>query len=155
MQGPSPDPIQCVLTNLTGRLHSPAFADLARHPEHLRAFTRSRKLPLPKLVACLCGFRGGSVQSEVDSFFAHMDTDLSILRRLSDRALAKARAKLHVPALRGLNRGGVQAPEAAPGPGECQWPEPAYLAGRYGDQGAGRQLGGAAQSIGGAVRASR
>ncbi|MFT7401479.1 MAG: hypothetical protein ACI83N_001070 [Hydrogenophaga sp.] len=55
------------------------------------------------MVACLCGFRGGSVQSEVDSFFAHTDTDLSVLRRLSERALAKARAKLHVPALRGLN----------------------------------------------------
>jgi hypothetical protein len=55
------------------------------------------------LVACLCGFRGGSVQSEVDSFFAHMDADLSVLRWLSDRALAKARSKLHVPALWGLN----------------------------------------------------
>ena len=100
---PRPDPIHCVLTNLTEHFHSPAFADLARHPEHPRAFTRSRKLPLLKLVACLCGFRGGSVQSEVDSFFAHMDTDLSVLRRLSERALAKARAKLHVPALWGLN----------------------------------------------------
>jgi hypothetical protein len=100
---PSPDPIQCVLTNLTEHLHSPAFADLARHPEHPRAFTRSRKLPLPTLIACLCGFRGGSVQSELDSFFAHMDTGLSVLRQLSDRALAKARAKLHIPALWGLN----------------------------------------------------
>jgi hypothetical protein len=100
---PRPDPIQCVLTNLTEHLHSPAFAALARHPEHPRVFTRSRKLPLPTLIACLCGFRGGSVQSEVDSFFAHMDTGLSVLRQLSDRALAKARAKLHVPALWGLN----------------------------------------------------
>ena len=100
---PRPDPIHCVLTNLTGHLHSPAFAALARHPEHPGAFTRSRKLPLPTLIACLCGFRGGSVQSEVDSFFAHMDADLSVLRWLSDRALAKARAKLHVPALWGLN----------------------------------------------------
>jgi hypothetical protein len=105
---PSPDPIQCVLSNLTEHLHSPDFADLARHPEHPRAFTRSRKLPLPKLIACLCGFRGGSVQSEVDSFFAHMDTDLSVLRQLSDRALARARAKLHIPALWGLNAKLVQ-----------------------------------------------
>jgi hypothetical protein len=28
-----------------------------------------------------------------------MDTGLSVLRPLSDRALAKARAKLHIPAL--------------------------------------------------------
>jgi hypothetical protein len=100
---PRPDPIQCVLTNLIEHLHSPAFADLARHPDHPRAFTRSRKLPLPTLIACLCGFRGGSVQSELDSFFAHMDTGLSVLRQLSDRARALARAKLHIPALWGLN----------------------------------------------------
>jgi hypothetical protein len=41
--------------------------------------------------------------SEVDSFFAHLDTDLSVLRQLSDRGLAEARAKLHIPALWGLN----------------------------------------------------
>jgi hypothetical protein len=58
---PRPDPIQCVPANLTEHLQSPAFADLARHPDHPRAFTRSRKLPLPKLVAYLCGFRGGGV----------------------------------------------------------------------------------------------
>lgn len=97
------DAIQSVLANLREHLQSPAFAALARHRDHPRAFTRSRKLPLPKLVACLCGFRGGSVQSELDSFFAHMGTGLDVLRSISDRALAKARAKLHVPALWALN----------------------------------------------------
>jgi hypothetical protein len=32
-----------------------------------------------------------------------MDTDLSVLLQLSDRALAKGHAKLHTPALWGLN----------------------------------------------------
>lgn len=59
------DAIQSVLTSLSEQLQSPAFAALARHRDHPHAFTRSRKLPLPTLVACLCGFRGGSVQSEL------------------------------------------------------------------------------------------
>ena len=97
------DAIQSVLANLCEQLQSPAFAALARHRDHPRAFTRSRKFPLPKLVACLCGFRGGSVQSELDSFFAYMGTGLDVLRSISDRARALARAKLHVPALWALN----------------------------------------------------
>jgi hypothetical protein len=64
------------------------------------------------LVAALCGFRGGSVQSELDSFFAHMGGECGaagLLRHVSDRALAKARSKLHVPALWDLNARLVQA----------------------------------------------
>jgi hypothetical protein len=78
----------------------------ARHPDFPTAFTRSRKLPLPTLVAALCGFRGGSVQSELDAFFAHQDSECvgaGLLRHVTDRALAKARSKLHVPALWALN----------------------------------------------------
>lgn len=78
----------------------------ARHPDFPTAFTRSRKLPLPTLVAALCGFRGGSVQSELDTFFAHKHGECvgaGLLRHVTDRALAKARSKLHVPALWALN----------------------------------------------------
>jgi len=103
MLHPRHQAIECVLSSLSERLQSPDFAAQARHRNHPRAFTRSRKLPLPTLVACLCGFRGGSVQSELDSFFAHIGTQLDVLRSVSDRALAKARAKLHVPALWALN----------------------------------------------------
>lgn len=63
-------------------------------------------MPLPTLVATLCGFRGGSVQSELDSFFAYKGGECSgagLLRYVTDRALAKARSKLHVPALWALN----------------------------------------------------
>lgn len=68
------------------------------------AFTRSRKLPLQRWWPACAGFVGAAAcTSEVDSFFDHMGTGLSVLRQPSDRVLAKARAKLHVPALWGLN----------------------------------------------------
>lgn len=54
-------------------------------------------------MAALCGFRGGSVQSELDSFFAYRAAECGLLRHVTDRALAKARSKLHVPALWDLN----------------------------------------------------
>lgn len=88
--------------DLSDHLHSPAFADLARSPDHPHAFTRTRKLPLPTLLGALLSFRGGSVQSELHAFFASLNTGgAGVL--VSDRALAKARAKLHVPALWALN----------------------------------------------------
>ena len=91
---------------MSEHIQSPAFAAEARHPKFPTAFTRSRKLPLPTLVAALCGFRGGSVQSELDSFFAHKGGECvgaGLLRHVTDRAFAKARSKLHVPALWALN----------------------------------------------------
>lgn len=96
---------------MSEHIRSPAFAAEARHPKFPTAFTRSRKLPLPTLVAALCGFRGGSVQSELDSFFAHKGGecgDAGLLRHVTDRAFAKARSKLHVPALWALNTRLVQ-----------------------------------------------
>ena len=53
-------------------------------------------------MGALLSFRGASVQSELDAFFASLGTHgAGVL--VSDRALAKARAKLHVPALWALN----------------------------------------------------
>ena len=56
-------------------------------------------------------FRGGSVQSALDAFFPSLGAvGADVL--VSDRALAKARSKLHVPALWALNDrllSGVQA----------------------------------------------
>jgi hypothetical protein len=75
---------------------------LARSPDHPQAFTRARKLPLPTLLGALLSFRGASVQSELDAFFASLRPDGAAVL-VSDRALAKARAKLHVPALWALN----------------------------------------------------
>lgn len=75
---------------------------MARSPDHPQAFTRARKLPLPTLLVTLLSFRGASVQSELDAFFASLQTHGSTLL-VSDRARALARSKLHVPALWALN----------------------------------------------------
>ncbi len=91
------------MTGFCLHLHSPAFAESARSPDHPpSAFTRARKLPLPILVTALLSFRGGIAQNELDGFFADLGViDLSALA--SDRAPAKARSKLHVPVLWALN----------------------------------------------------
>lgn len=96
---------------------SPAFAQLARHPDFPEAFTRVRKLPLPALVATLLVMRSGSQQALLDTFF----TDLcrpaggraGLLRVVSDRAFAKARSHLHRPALSWLNDWLLDRAEAA------------------------------------------
>lgn len=93
---------QSFLTDFRDHLHSPGFAQMARSPDHPKAFTRSRKLPLPTLIAALLSFRGGSVQSELDAFFDHLGAK-GAAALVSDRALAKARSKLNVPALWALN----------------------------------------------------
>lgn len=88
------------------QLNSDAFAQRARHPDFPRAFTRTRKLPLPALVGSLMCLRG-TVQSGLDHFFGSLcsaaDGALSVLRHASDRAFAKARSRLHQPALAWLN----------------------------------------------------
>lgn len=88
--------------DFSDHLHSRAFADLARDPDHPNAFTRTRKLPLPTLLGALLSFRGASVQSELDAFFASLSSCGSPAL-VSDRALARARSRLHVPALWALN----------------------------------------------------
>jgi Transposase DDE domain len=86
---------------------SDAFAQRARHPDFPQAFTRSRKLPLPALIATLLTMRSGSQQALVDTFFTQVlsatDHGGDLYRGVSDRAFAKARSHLHMPALSWLN----------------------------------------------------
>jgi hypothetical protein len=85
---------------------------MARHPEHPNAFSRTRKLPLPALIASLLSMRGQSQQATLDSFFASLcDTGL-LHRGISDRAFAKARSHLHMPALEWLNEYLVERADA-------------------------------------------
>jgi hypothetical protein len=91
------------LFELSEIIHSPDFAQAARHPDFPRAFTRTRKLPLPGLIAALLSLRGQSQQVTLDSFFASLFDSAVPLRGISDRAFAKARNQLHMPALRDLN----------------------------------------------------
>lgn len=88
---------------MASHIASPQFAQRARHPDHPRAFTRQRQLPLPALVAALLSMRAGSQQAMLDGFFASLLGEPGLVRAVSDRAFAKARARLHMPALQWLN----------------------------------------------------
>jgi len=85
------------------RIASEEFAQAARHPDFPNAFTRSRKLPLPTLIGALLTMRNQSQQAMLDAFFASVNATHELSRVVSDRAFAKARDRLHQPALAALN----------------------------------------------------
>lgn len=89
---------------LAARLRSDEFLLHAAHPDHPGAFTRQRKLPLPALVALmLSGTPPQSIQAELDEFFAHLNNQAQLVRKVSEQAFAQARAKLSLTALPQLN----------------------------------------------------
>jgi hypothetical protein len=92
---------------------SEAFAQQARHPDSPNAFTRSRKLPLPLLIAALLSMRNQSQQAMLDGFFASVAGAAGLRRVASDRAFAQARDRLHPSALTSLNDWVVQRAERA------------------------------------------
>jgi hypothetical protein len=94
-------------------IHSEVFAQLARHPEHPRAFTRQRVLTLPALVTSLLCLRGSPVPTMLEDFFSRLRGSASGLQGVTDRAFAKARSHLHVPALTALNDDVVERADAA------------------------------------------
>jgi hypothetical protein len=95
--------LPALFSDLSDHLKSTKFLLVARHPEHPKAFTRERKLPLPSLVAVmLCGMRM-SIQSELDQFFAHLRQQAQLLHHVTEQAFAQARAKLSVSAIPVLN----------------------------------------------------
>lgn len=91
------------MVELAERISSDDFAQIARHPDFPNAFTRSRKLPLPALIGALLSMRNQSQQAMLDGFFASVCGSPTALREVSDRAFAKARERLHQPALVSLN----------------------------------------------------
>lgn len=95
------------MLGLSELIASDAFAERARHPDFPRAFTRGRKLPLPALIAALLSMRSGSQQALLDTFFSNLcaatGSGAGLNRSVSDRAFAKARSHLHMPALNWLN----------------------------------------------------
>jgi len=101
------------MLDFSDRIGSDAFAQLARHPDSPNAFTRSRKLPLPALIASLLTMRGQSQQVMLDSFFGTVCGADGLHRGISDRGFARARNGLHAPALTGLNDFVVQRADAA------------------------------------------
>jgi Transposase DDE domain len=90
------------MLGLSELIASDEFSQRARHPDFPNAFTRHRKLPLPALIASLVTMRASSQQSMLDAFFGAACGDQAV-RGVSDRAFAKAREQLHMPALQRLN----------------------------------------------------
>ncbi len=101
-----------MLLELSELIASDEFAQRARHPEFPKSFTRCRKLPLPALVAALLSQRAGSQQSMLDNFYASVCGGGAV-REVSDRAFAKTRAHLHMPALAWLNEQLIERADAA------------------------------------------
>ena len=54
------------------------------------AFSRCRKLPLPALVAVMLTGMHMSIQSELDTFFAHLAQQAQLMHKVSEQAFAKA-----------------------------------------------------------------
>jgi hypothetical protein len=68
------------------------------------AFTRNRLLPLPVLVAFLLSGVAGSVQTELNRFFAHLANVADQVRIVTAQAFSKARHKLDMFAFHEVNR---------------------------------------------------
>jgi hypothetical protein len=100
-----------LLPDLSELIASDEFAQRARSRDSPYAFTRCRKLPLPALVTALLSMRCTSQQVMLDGFFASLYSSPCLVREVSDRAFAQARARLHAPALSWLNDYVVQRAE--------------------------------------------
>ena len=101
-----------MFAQLTQKIHSTEFAIETRHVEFPNAFTRSRKLPLPRLLGALLSMRGQSQQVMLDTFFGSLSEDGHWQRLVSDRGFAKARDRLAWGALERLNTFVVQRSDA-------------------------------------------
>ncbi len=101
------------MLEFSDQIASAEFAQLARHPDSPNAFTRCRQLPLPALIASLLTTRGQSQQVMLDDFFGAVCADHGLHRGITDRGFARARSRLHVPALTALNDLVVQRAEAS------------------------------------------
>jgi hypothetical protein len=81
-------------------LESSEFAQLARVDKS--DFTRSRSLPLPLLVTMLLNLRKGTIQDELDRFFAVL-SDRPLAQGVTASAFCQARKKLNPLALAALS----------------------------------------------------
>jgi hypothetical protein len=74
------------------RLCSAKFLLDAAHPDHSSSLTRQRKLPLPASVALLLRDMRKSIQGEPDEFFAHLNNQAQLVRKVCEQAFTQARA---------------------------------------------------------------
>ena len=83
--------LNSLFSDLAQRLRSAEFHAHVAHRDHPTAFTRQRKLPLPALVALMLSGMRKSIQNEFDEFFAHLNNQAQLVRKVSEQALAQAR----------------------------------------------------------------
>jgi hypothetical protein len=95
--------LSTLFDDFAARLCSTEFLHDARHPDHPTAFSRCRKLPLATLVAVMLTGMRMSVQSELDTFFAHLRQQAQLIHVVSEQAFSQARAKLSLIAIPRLN----------------------------------------------------
>ena len=67
---------------LSEHICSNEFVADVRHVLAPQAFTRNRKLPLPKLIAALLSMRSSAVQFALDSFFGSLGGNGDVLGRI-------------------------------------------------------------------------
>ena len=79
-------PLLSLFVDLAARVRSAEFLLQVAHPDQPSAFTRQRKLPLPALVALMLSGMRKSIQSELDEFFAHLNNQAQLVRKVSEIA---------------------------------------------------------------------
>ena len=95
--------LSTLLADFAAHIHFEQFRQPACDPEHPTAFEGRRKLPLPTLIALMLTGIRKCVQTELDEFFGHLQRQAQLLRQVSARAFAQARAKLSTIAIPALN----------------------------------------------------
>lgn len=80
--------LSMLFQDFASRLCSTEFLLEARHADHPRAFSRSRKLPLATLVAIILTGMRMSIQAELDTFFAHLRQQAQLMHEVSEQAFA-------------------------------------------------------------------
>lgn len=82
-------------------LHSKELLDASRLDS--KAFCRHRKLPFAAHLALFLSGLTASVQNELNAFFAHLENQADLLRKVSAQAFSKARKGFSAKAFRLLN----------------------------------------------------
>ena len=84
--------LSTLFQDFAARLCSAEFLLDARHPDHPKAFSRSRKLPLATLVAVMLTGMRMSIQAELDTFFAHLRQQAQLVHEVSEQAFSQCNA---------------------------------------------------------------
>jgi hypothetical protein len=93
--------VLAVLSGFMLRLHSP---ELRTHLADAKHFSRRRKLDFTTLICWFIGGQRAAVQTGLDHFFAVVQNQADLVRRVSAQALSKARRHLPVAVFNDLSQ---------------------------------------------------